>query len=69
MPFKQLGQDQDINTWNDQLHLLISNIEYGQRCLNYKECTLWNNLPRTLQDNANTHQFKKPIKNHLIDIW
>jgi len=53
---------------SDQLRLLTSNTEYGQHCLNYKECTLWINLPRTLQENANTHQFKKQIKNCLIDI-
>jgi len=53
---------------SDQLHLLISNTEYGQRCLNYKGCTLWNNLLRTLQENANAYRFKKQIKNYLINI-
>ena len=54
---------------SDQLHLLISNgTEYDQRYLNYKGCTLWNNLPRTLQEIANTRHFKKQIKNYLIDI-
>ena len=53
---------------SDQLHLLTSNTEYGQRCLTYKGNILLNNLPRNLQQNANTHQFMKQIKNYLTDI-
>ena len=46
----------------NQLRLLISNTEYGQRCLNYKSCNLWNKLPKTLQENAKTHQLRRKLK-------
>ena len=49
------------------LHLHTVNSSFGLKCIKFKECLLWNSLPRSLT-NINSHAvFKKNLKCYLSE--
>ena len=51
----------------DMLHLFTVNSSFGTKCIKFKGCLLWNNLPRSIT-NINSHVvFRKKLKYYLCE--
>ena len=48
-----------------KLHMPRMRIVFGQRCLKYKGCALWNSIPDELQSSMSINLFKTKIKSYL----
>jgi len=59
-------------TRSDKTHLFAADSSYGTKCIKFKGCLLWNNLPRSLTEISSHAVFKRELKTYLLHgltVW
>ena len=51
---------------SDKIHLFAADSSFGTKCIKFKGCLLWNNLPKNLSDISSHAVFKRELKTYML---